>query len=160
MTSYTVARCDGEKDKFALSFTVIMLILCDTDIQTWNNNCLSIKGFLYFVSIYTSNPIVWGVLLHLLYTILLTCVKSFWSYHMSDWTKLVCVLLGVLCFYRSCTSTDTGHFDFLPSAYVRSLYKKYGFMKLDLYILYLLPKAINWCPERVNSTKYFVAFGK
>lgn len=29
MTSYTVAQCDGEKDKFA--FTVTMLILCDTD---------------------------------------------------------------------------------------------------------------------------------
>lgn len=32
-------------------------------------------------------------------------------------------------------------------------------MKFDLYNLYLLPKAINWCPERMNSsTKHFLDF--
>lgn len=56
-------------------------------------------------------------------------------------------------------STDTGQFDFLPSTYVRSQYKKNGFVKFDLYILYLLPKAVNWCPEGMNSTKQIVSFG-
>lgn len=128
----------------------------------WSRHTLNNKYIIMnfcFVSMHTLNSILNNTL-----TPKLTYVKTVfldvdWSYDIFHWTKLACGFeWACFIFKDGSASTGTGQFDFLPSTYVRCLYKK----KMGLWNL--ICTSYVCCPKllidahRTNTTGLFLKF--